>query len=227
MKTATLVCALALVAAPAAAQTDKASRFYAAATSGVEFGRRGEIPGGAVPSAGGLLGVRIGGGWSIEAELDRGFWTTSRSDEAFWISFPPVPSTNREEFERYGVKARFDRSEEALLGWSVRAVWRTRDPGRLNAAFLGGVAARHYVQRVLRTPTFVSPEIDLTDRQWVVEPGRQRHVVTAGGYTGGLLILARATRSLTIAPAIRITRGFAGDDPFTGFRTGIRAMYDF
>ena len=228
MKTAALVCAVILMAAPVAAQTAGESRFYAAATTGLDLGRRGDIPGGAVPSVGGLFGVRVGGGWSVEAELDRGFWTTSRSSEDFWISFPPTPSMSHAEFERYGVKARFDRSEEARTGWSVRAMWRTRHPGRVNVAFHGGLQARIYIQRVLRTTTFVSPEVEITeDREWVLDPLRTRHAVTAGGYTGGMVILARATPALTIAPEIRATYGFAEGDPFTGFRLGLRAMWDF
>lgn len=225
-----------LILGNATAALAQNGRFYAAPTTGVEFGRRGEIPSGAVPTAGGMVGLRIGGGWSIEAELDKGFWSTSRSSESFFVSFPPVAfppvqfpggPTSHEVFERYGVKGRFDRSEEALLGWSVLASWRTRNPGRVNAAFLGGVSARDYVQRVLRTTTFVSPEIDLADNHWAIQPGRERHVVTAGGFTGGVEILVRATERLTIAPEARITRGFADDDPFTGFRTGLRAMWNF
>ena len=218
---------LPLAAAPAAAQSSGEPRFYVAPTVGADFGKRGEIPSGAVPTAGVLFGVRIGGGWSVEAEVDRGFWTTSRSSESFFVSFPPTSSTNPGDFERYGVKGRFDRSEEALIGWSVLVAWRTRDPGRVNVAFLSGVSARDYVQRVLRTTTFVSPELDLPDNHWAVQPGRERHVATAGGYTGGVMLLARATRSLTIAPEVRVTRGFSDDDPFTGFRTGLRAMWSF
>jgi hypothetical protein len=227
MRTTIIACGLIVASvAPAMAQ-QTTRRFYAGPVAGVDLGRRGEIPGGAVPSAGGLFGVRVGGGWSVEAEVDRGFWTTSRSDESFWISFPPTPSQTPGEFERYGVKARFDRSEEALIGWSVRAVWRTREAGRINAAFLGGVSARDYVQRVLRTTTFVAPEVDLTGREWVLDPRRFRHVVTAGGYTGGVLIMVRATKALTVAPEFRITHGFSGDDPFTGYRFGLRTTYDF
>ena len=228
MRSITVACVLIVGSVTPAAAQGPTKRFYVAPTTAVEFGRRGDVPGGAVPSAGGMIGVQIGGGWSVEAEVDRGFWTTSRSDESFWISFPPLGwSGSREEFERYGVKARFDRSEEARIGWSIRTVWRTRAPGRVNVAFLGGVSSRVYIQRVLRTPTFVSPEIDLTDRGWVLEPGRQRHAVGARGYTAGLMIPVRATHALTVAPELRITRGAADGERFTNSRLGLRAMWAF
>src|SRR5687768_14087949 len=190
MRIIIVACAVTLSSvAPAMAQ-QSTKRFYVAPTIGVDFGRRGEIPGGAVPSAGGMFGVRIGGGWSVEAEVDRGFWKTSRSEESFWISFPPTGS--QPDFERYGIKARFDREEEARTGWAVFAVRRTRAPGRLNVAVFGGLSARIYIQRMLRTPTFVSPEITRPEREWAWarEPLRMRHALTAAGYTGGVMVLA-------------------------------------
>jgi len=50
-----------LVGAPVAAQTTQ-SRFYVGATTAVDAGERGNVPSGAVPSAGMLFGVRLTGG---------------------------------------------------------------------------------------------------------------------------------------------------------------------
>ena len=47
-------------------------RFYIGASTGVDGGSRGNIPGGAVPSVGGLVGLRITDAWSVEVELEHG-----------------------------------------------------------------------------------------------------------------------------------------------------------
>ena len=225
MRTA-LAIACVLAAAPAVAQTGN-SRIYAAATTAVDAGQRGNVPGGAVPSAGVLVGVRLTGAWSVEAEIERGFRTTSTSSEAFWVSYPPTPSTNREEFDRYGIRARFDRSQKAGPGWSAHVMWRTREQGRVNAGLFTGVSSRFYDSRVVRTTTFVSPLIDLPpDHPSVLGEDSTRRL-NAGGLTGGLVILVRATDALTLAPEFRLTRGFITDDPYTVFKTGIRAMWNF
>ena len=47
-------------------------RFYVAATTAADTGQRGNIPGGAVPSVGGMIGIQISDAWSIELEVERG-----------------------------------------------------------------------------------------------------------------------------------------------------------
>jgi hypothetical protein len=174
-----------------------------------------------------LAGVRVGGGWSVEGEIEKPFFSTSSSDEAFWVSYPPAPTTSIEEFERYGIRARFDRSHEADTGWSAHVLWRTRNPGRLNAGFLGGVSGRTFTSRTVRTTTFVSPLIDLPATHPSIAGDDERRTRTAGGFTAGFTILARASRRVTIAPEVRITRGFLEGDPYTVFRLGCRAMWPF
>ena len=215
-----------LAAAPASAQTGH-SRFYVAATTAVDVGERGNVPGGAVPSAGMLFGVRLNDAWSVEAEIEHGFRTTSTSSESFFVSYPPTPTANRDDFERYGIKARFDRSQQAGPGWSAHVMWRTRQPGRVNAGLFAGVSSRFYDSRVVRTTTFVSPLIDLpADHPSVVGEDATRRL-NAGGLTGGLAVLVRVAGAFALAPEIRLTRGFISDDPYTVFKTGIRAMWDF
>ena len=217
-----------ILSAPAAsAQPVANSRFYVAATAGVDAGERGNVPGGAVPSAGMLFGVRITPAWSVEAEIEHGFRTTSTSNESFFVSYPPSPNGSPGDFERYGIKARFDRSQEAGAGWSAHVMWRTQEAGRVNAGFFGGVSSRFYDSRVVRTPTFVSPLIDLPANHPSVLQEDSTRRLNAGGFTGGVAILVRATGRLTIAPEIRLTRGFISDDPYTVFKTGVRAMWGF
>jgi hypothetical protein len=216
-----------LSAVPAGAQPTDNSRFYAGASAAVDVGQRGNVPGGGVPSAGMLFGVRITPAWSVEAEIEQGFRTTSNSSEDFWVAYPPTASANREEFERYGIKARFDRSQKAGTGWSAHVMWRTREEGRVHAGVFGGVSSRFYDSRVVRTTTFVSPLIDLPANHPSVLGEDSKRRLYAGGFTGGLAILVRATGRLTVAPEIRLTKGFITDDPYTVFKTGVRAMWSF
>ena len=215
-----------LAATPAAAQSAH-SRFYVAATTAVDAGQRGNVPGGAVPSAGMLFGVRLSDAWSVEAEVEQGFRTTSTSSEAFFVSYPPTRTEDRDDFERYGVKARFDRSQQAGPGWSAHVMWQTREPGRVNAGLFAGVSSRFYDSRVVRTTTFVSPLIDLpADHPSVLGEDSTRRL-NAGGLTGGLAVFVRVTDAFTLAPEIRLTKGFITDDPYAVFKTGIRAMWNF
>jgi hypothetical protein len=220
-------CVLLLFVASAAEAQPPASRFYAAATTAVDGGTRGNVFGSAVPSAGVLVGVRLTGAWSVEAEIEQGFRSQARTDESYWVSFPPTQTTDRDDFERYGVKARFDRSQRARTGWSAHVMWRTREAGRVNAGVFGGVSARQYDSRTVRTPTFVSPLISLPPTHSALQPDDSTRRMTAGGFTGGLAILVRATDRLTIAPEVRFTKGFITDDPYTVFKTGVRAMWSF
>ena len=227
MRRLAAVCAVLLMGAGSAHAQSNEHRFYTAPSVSVDVGSRGMIRLGAVPAMGVLLGVRVGGGWSIEGEIERGVRSRFYSQESFWVSYPPVPTTSREDFERYGIKARFDRTHRAGPGWSALAMWRSREPGRLNVGVLMGVSARTFELRTGRTTTFVSPEIDLPPTHPSVLSSVETRRMTATGLTGGVVILGRITNTLTIGPEIRVTRGFITDDPFTLFRTGVRVAWDF
>lgn len=214
-----------LSAAPAFGQT-ASSRFYIGASTAADAGSRGLVPGGAVSSAGGLLGVRISEAWSIEIELDRGFRTTRSTSESVWLSFAP-PGSTREEIERLGIRARFDRSQTAGPGFAVNVLWRSREAGRVNVGLFGGVAARAFDSRVVRTTLFVPPEANLPSNHPDRLPSDDTRNMTGGGPTGGLMVFIRLTRDLTLAPELRYTFGIITDDPYRVFRTGVRVMWRF
>jgi hypothetical protein len=219
---------LLLLFGPVTATAQSSSqRVYLAATTAVDAGDRGDIRGGTVPSVGLLVGVRLTDAWSVEAEIEKPFRTTSNTSEAFWVSYPPSPNASREDFERYGIKARFDRSQTAEAGWSAFLMWRTREPGRVNAGIFGGVSARTFTSRTVRTTTFVSPLIDLPPTHPSVLGEDSLHRSTSGGVTGGVAILVRTTDTLTLTPEFRFTKGFIRDDPYTVFRVGMRAAWSF
>ncbi len=222
-RTPLVACVLLLAGVPAA---QAQSRVYVALTTAADTGERGNIPGGAVPSVGGLIGIRLTDAWSVELEAERGFRTTTAgSSESVIVAYPPTRNPTREEIEAYGIRARSDRTQTAGTGWSAHAVWRSREPGRVNVGLLAGVSSRVYTSSLVRTTTFVSP---------LLEPGTYRlpdenssRGMVAGGLTGGVVIYVRLTRQLTVAPDFRFTGGLITDDPYKVFRTGVRAMWSF
>jgi hypothetical protein len=217
--------ALVLSAAPLLGQSST-PRFYFGASTAADAGSRGPIPGGAVPSAGGLVGIRITDAWSVEVELDRGFRTTERTAEAIWISYAPANST-RQEIERLGIRARFDRTQRAGAGFAVNVLWRSREAGRVNVGLFGGITARAFDSRVVRTTLFVPPEASLPPEHPDLQSSDETRNMTGGGYGGGLLILIAVTPTLTVAPELRYTHGLITDDPYRVFRAGVRVMWGF
>ena len=203
------------------------SRLYMAATTAADVGERGNIPGGAVPSIGGTIGFRITDAWSVEVELERGFRTTTAgSGESVILSFPPTSNPTREEIELYGIRAHSDRTQQVGPGWSAHAVWRSREPGRVNVGLLAGVSSRVYTTHLVRTTTFVSPLIDLPPAYHLPDETSTRRMV-AGGLSGGVLLFVRITSQFTVAPEFRVTTGLITDDPYRVFRSGVRAMWSF
>jgi hypothetical protein len=227
MRAALMACAVSFLGALAADAQTPDRRFYLAATAATNGGFRGAITGSALPSAGALFGARVTDAWWVEVEIDRGLSKTSASDEAVWISYPPMQNPTREDIERYGIRARFDRTQEAGGGWSAHAVWRSRAPGRVNAALLAGVSSRVYRSRVIRTITFVPPELNLPSTHGSVQNGADSRRMVAGGLSAGVLMLVRVAPALTIAPELRCNSGLITDDPYTVFRLGVRAMWSF
>jgi hypothetical protein len=223
-RTGLLAClALILGVSAAAAQP----RVYVAATTAADGGNRGNIPGGAVPSVGGLVGLRLSDAWSVEVEVEHGFRTTSAgSGESVLVSFPPSLNPTYEEIQAYGIRTRNQRRQTAGAGWSAHAVWRTREPGRVNAGFLAGVSSRVYTSHLARTTTFVSPLLMLPANYQLPDETSSRRMI-GGGLTGGIAVFVRATRHLTIAPEVRVTYGLITDDPYRVFRSGVRAMWRF
>ena len=218
--------AIAFCSDTAAAQTNL-PRFYASATTAVDGGTRGNIPGGAVPSAGALFGVRFADAWSLEFEAEHAFRTTTAgSGEATLLSFPPNRNPTREEIEAYGIRTRDERKQTAGNGWSAHVMWRSREAGRVNVGLLTGLSARAYQARLDRRTTWVSPLLNLPATYKYPDEVSSR-TMTAGGLTGGVVVFVRVTDSLSIAPEFRVTWGLITDDPYRVFKSGVRVMWGF
>ena len=207
----------------ATAHAQGGERVYLAASTGVDGGSRGLVPAGRIPSVSGILGIRIASGWSADIEVERAFRDTVRSAEAVWISLAP-PNAARDEIERLGIRARFERTERAGAGLSALATWRTREPRRLNGAVSVGVSTRAFDTRVVRTITAVPAGFSLIDPRW---PGEDSSRTRRGsGITVGGQLIAAVTDRLSIAPEVRFTSGImTGDDPYRVLRAALRLSW--
>lgn len=208
---------------PAAAQP----RFYVSATTAVDAGERGNIPGGTVPSVGAVIGLALSDAWGVEVEIERGFMTThTGSGESVLISFPPSRNPTREEIELYGIRTRDERTQTAGPGWAAHARWRSRDPGRVNVSLLAGLASRVYETELVRTTTFVSPLLDLSPTYQLPDEHSRRRMV-GWGLSGGLTIPVRITSQLALEPEIRVAAGFITNDRYRVLRAGLRTTWKF
>ena len=213
-----------LGAVPADAQS---SRFYLGGTVGAGgVVGRGGLQVGVVTTAGALVGVRLGGGWSVEGEVDRGSGEQTRHHpESLWISYAGA-GADRAEIERLGIRARFVRTDRAAAGYAARVVWRTREPGRLNAAAYAGLSARTFTRRTLRIITFVPDDPAVPGASPEARDADDRYDVEGGGLTGGLLFPVRLTHGLSLAPEFRVTIGVVDDgSSYRAIGAGLRVMW--
>jgi hypothetical protein len=222
----TIVVAWMVVVLNATPAMSQSRRIYFSALGGIDAGSRGPIAGSALPTIGGSVGLRVSQHWSVEAELERGFHTRERSDEALWLSRVGVGAT-REEIERNGIYARFDRSEHAGFGWSAAAVWNSLSPGRVNAALFAGIGSRTFTMRTVRTITALGPDVDLPPSDQVLQPSDTTRTVTGGGVTGGLRVPIRVSPDLTVGPEFRYTFGIITNDRYSVLRIGGRLTWGF
>src|ERR671913_1511180 len=152
------VAILVSAAGPASAQSN---RVYVSGVLATNTGSRGPVDVGTFPTAGGLIGVRISGAWSVEFELDRGFGESSeRVFEGLLSSQVSGPGPySREELERTGIFGRSVHSDTVATGYSAHAVWKSRAPGRVNVALLGGLSWRTFDRFHSTTITSVGPGV--------------------------------------------------------------------
>ncbi|MBA2301172.1 MAG: hypothetical protein H0W08_00910 [Acidobacteria bacterium] len=70
------------------------------------------------------------------------------------------------------------------------------------------------------------PRIPLNDP--TVRDDDSTRTITGGGLTGGVMVLARITDTLTVAPDLRLTLGLITDEsPYKILSGGVRLMWAF
>ena len=221
---ALFVCVAVLAAAsPGVAQP----RLSVSATTAIDGGERGNIPGETVPSVGVVIGLALTEAWGVELEIERGFMTThAGSGESVLISFPPSRNPTRQEIELYGIRTRDERTQTAGPGWAAHARWRSRDPGRVNISLLAGLSARVYESELVRTTTFVSPLLNLSPSYRLPDEHSIRRMV-GWGLSGGLTIPVRITSRFALEPEVRVAAGFITNDRYRVLRAGLRTTWSF
>ena len=221
---ALFVCVAMLAAAsPGVAQP----RLYVGATTAVDAGERGNIPGKTVPSVGVVIGLALTDAWGVELEIERGFLTTYvGSGESVLISFPPSRNPTRQEIELYGIRTRDERTQTAGPGWAAHARWHSQDAGRVNVSLLAGLSSRVYETELVRTTTFVSPLLDLSPSYRLPDEHSIRRMV-GWGLSGGLAIPVRITSQLALEPEVRVAAGFITNDRYRVLRAGLRTTWSF
>jgi hypothetical protein len=195
---------LVLLAQPAAAQ----ARFYIGATVAAESADRGSMDLRAVPTAGGVVGLRFNDRWSIEFHLDRGF---AEGDPHGRIGF-------------FGTDILKDYARE---GFAVFANWKSRPLGRVALAASMGLSERRF--RTTRTigmdrPVNLPPDDPLLQN----ETGTTQ----AAGPAGGLLLPIALGGGWSIAPELRVgmnftSEGIYGDGLYAAVYSGVRVMWGF
>ena len=189
-------------AAPAAGQTGP---FYVGASTALDTGNRNQVDTGVISTLGGLIGIRVGAGWSVEFEADQGWGEGDpRVFEGLLIS-QAGPGATAEERERNGIFGRSSHRERAGNGYSANVVWRARDSRRVNVALFGTLSWRRFEARRDVTITRVGPAVTYPpDHPNLQDVAEQRDVI-GGGYGAGVMIPVRLTGAITVAPTFRFT----------------------
>ena len=210
-------------AAETSAQTNR--RLYIGATAGVEGGSRADIHLGGVRTIGGVLGLKVGRRWSVEFEIDRGSAQSERTFEGFLFSLRPF--ANDEEQRRVGVFGRSVRHDLARGGYAVQLVWRTDEPGRVNAAVFTGINWRRFLHHHERTITHVGPDAGVPPDHPELRVVDTIDILTGGGYSAGVLVPVRVAREVHIAPEAKFTFGGVSGSSgyYSVFRTGVRLLW--
>jgi hypothetical protein len=107
-------------------------------------------------------------------------------------------------------------------------VWRSREPGRLNAALYGGVSQRRFHARTIRTITHIpdDPVVPADDPN--VHDADETRRITGGGLTGGAMVLIRLADTITLAPEFRLTLGLITDEStYKNAHFALRLMWGF
>jgi hypothetical protein len=214
-----------LLAVGGLAEAQPAGRVYVGATAGPYRVDADHVTG-TLPSAGGLLGVRVGRRVSLEVGVARPVGTLRHEHTGISSSFAPLGSSF-EEIERQGVLTRFtnERVVQAVVSGGV--VLHPSDPTlRVQPRLFVGTTT-HFAREVtrlehLRLPAGVTIE-DVT-RRHPPQPPRSRGL---GSLTFGAGVAIAITRQLSVVPDIRYDYGSIGDEINNMLRTDVRFMWRF
>jgi hypothetical protein len=191
---------LLLGAATAAAQP--ASRFALGPVARVDHIYFDGHTDGTMPVAGIVASVRVSRAIAVEGEVTGGTRDVTRSYDGTFVSYPPSPSTNLQDFERFAPTARRTFAFAPGLGATGMVVGRSGVSPRVTLAGRLGVSARRYVESsrfvVLAIPEGVDPARVARDF------GAQSVETVRGGLLVGIDVDVALTARLAIAPQVRV-----------------------
>ena len=222
-----VVALVAVSVVPAAAQSGKA---YAAGVVGLNAGSRDSVDVGTVSTMGGLVGLWVTDAWGLEFEMDKG--RGNSSDRIFegllsaQLSGSGQPTP--EELEHYGIFGRSVWSDSTGQGYAAHVVWKTREPGRVNAAVFGGVSWRNFNSRHVVTITRVGPGVTYPPGHQATTSSVSYRQRTGGGLTAGVMVPIRVVGQFAVAPEVRFHNGiFPNGGRYNVFQLGTRVMWGF
>lgn len=217
------VLVLAAVVSPAAAQVD--SRWYAGGAAGTSRIEADDVKGSS-PTAGAVIGLRLTPGFSVEADVSRGFRRVSRTYEGTSISFAG-PAATRAEIERQAVHRRFHNEWSPVVNVAALAVWSATASSRVRPAVFAGITVARYDEVYSSIVTALPEVVPIAADHPNLLPQRQSITRTRGGLTGGFMIPVTIAGALSVAPEIRYTYGSIGDEKHNVFRAGVRVLWGF
>ena len=68
------------------------------------------------------------------------------------------------------------------------------------------------------------PGYTIDDPRWPNDDSTRHR--TGNGLTMGGMLIASLTEHISLAPEVRFTSGFIGDDPYRVFRAGVRLLWN-
>lgn len=201
------------------------SRWYAGGTFGSSSIQADEVTG-TSPFGGAIVGVRLTPGFSVEADISRGFRKVTRTYEGTSISFAER-GASRDEIERQAVHRRWTSEWSPAMNLAALAVWRSTAPSRLRVAAYTGLTFARYDEEYSSVVTALPAVVPVATNSFNLLPQHQAITRMRGGLTGGVMLPISITRALSVAPEIRYTYGSIGDEKHNVLRGGVRLLWGF
>jgi hypothetical protein len=175
-------------------------------------------------AAGLVVGLSVWRYADVEVEVLRPTSAFTRSYTGISHSFAPRGST-REEIERLGVVARFDRKREVTSNISAVIIFRPPLTERIRPGVLIGVANQHAKVEGAFTPISIPEGVD------PLHPSNaatvERSTRNFGGLTIGANLAISISRHLDVVPDLRYDYGSIGDEINNAFRTSVKVVWRF
>lgn len=189
-----------------------------------------DIATGTAPSGGFIVGARLTPRWDLEGTVTFPTHGATRSyggaDDApsFWVGPADTPAQAR---DRYGIWISHRNTRDVHVAMSGAAIFKTpiTPSRRVGLGLVAGLSVQRVTDAYERTVVRVGPGVpeDHPLARDSAETARR----TIGGPLVGIQLAIDVTRSLTVAPDIRLYYGSVGDEINNLVQPTIRATWRF